>query len=830
VAEISDYVPGPYQGVSQAPASVRLQGSCETMEDCIATIPNGVQKRPPFTWGLQLKRPDGTAIPADPQARWERIRRGSPSTDVTLLLNREAGVIKPYLFQTATWAPISLTVSTPASTYLQLNAPVPQQDLRVTSIEDVSFITNRTVTVENAAAVQASRPFEAIIWCQTGLYGRNYSITVAPITGGYTVTGSFQTPDGGSPPNAIGVGTDNILQALYAGNANPSGITNAGGTYAGTTGGIATLTSQGFNVVLNGSIIYISHPTNDFVVTVVDGQGGLAMTCIKESVQRFSDLPGEAIAGFVVEIAQESTGALSNYYVQFEATQSATQGVWNEVVAPGANLGLDPTTMPIGLTDTGGTWALAALPWTGRTTGDATLAPDPEFLGDQITDIGWWRGRLALVANGAAELSASDSPYKFYATTLATALDSDHISLLPPVDGKVFFKEAVIFDQRFLIFADEAQAIVQSGTGIVTPSATGIFPLSDGNYTDQVAVQASNHKVYFACLYGNPAQSMAIFEISIDRLSGLALPEDLTPAVPNYLPPTINLAATWKPAYLTVYASQTTGRAIVHAFRYSEQQRVQNAWYAWNLPTGWLWVGMYLEGTVLTACVADPSGNLHGVTMDLTPDRVDPSGGTIQTYLDMRLNETQATSITYNAATGLTTAILPIPVTSAVVATCRAPAGAYPEGYALTVVSTTATEVVLKGDWVGVPLWFGYPINSIFVPSQFYKLGQDGKPEHTGELIIQRVKCDVGAFGYLQATVSQPGTTDQVTTFSGFDLDNSDTPLNSPPNRKTAVLDFGVNAEAEHYTLTFSSSNHRGFKLLGFEWKGSFTPTAQRVT
>lgn len=823
MAEISDYVVGPYEGVSQAPPPVRLPGACEVMEDCIATIPNGVQKRPPLTWTNQLKRLDGSPIPADPSARWTRIRRGSRAADMTLLLNREAGTIQVYLFQTSTMTPVAVTLDGNALTYLRSNAPIPMQDLRACTIEDVTFITNRTVTVVDGTATETTRPFEAMIWVETGQYGRTYSVAVTP-NGGTTVSAAYITPNGGSATEAPDIDTAIIAGVLYNQMAFGSMVMAA---FTGNP--LNTLVSQGFTVTVSGSVIYLSHPTNDFVITTSDGQGGLAMTAIKVEVERFSDLPALAVDGFIIRIAQESTGALSDYYVQFVASSATTIGVWKEVPAPGVNLGIDPATMPIGLTDTAGVWELKQLPWTGRTTGDVQLSPDPEFLNDQITDVGWWKGRLALIANGSAELSASDSPYKYYSTTLATALDSDHIGMLPPTEDKAFFKEAVIFDARFIIFGDECQGIVQSSTGIITPSTTGMFSLSDSSYTDQLPVQASNHKIYFGALRGDPATSCVVFEIAIDRLSGLALAEDLTPAVPNYLPATLNLAATLKTDYITIYASQSTGRAIVHAFRHSEQQRVQNAWYAWNLPVGWLWVGIYMDGTLLRACISDPSGNLHAMAMDLTPDRVDPSGSML-TYLDGRLTEAEATAV-YNTGSDTTTFTLPLPVTFALVAACRAPAGTdYPEGYLPPIVGNSPTTITLGGDWRAIPLWFGYPIDSYFVPSQFYKLGQDGKPEHTGDLTIQQIKADVAAFGYLQVTVTQPGVVDQVTTFEGYDLDNSDTPIDSPPIRKTAVLEFGVNGDANTTKITFSSSNHRGFKLLGFEWKASFTPTAQRVT
>lgn len=826
MAEISGYVKGPYEGVSQAPPQVRLMGACDDMQDCIPSIPNGVQKRPPLEWQSPLNTLGGSQIVLDQQALFVDIPRGDLLQDLTLLLNREAGHVVPYLFNTASWSPVAISVDTAAQTYLDANAPQPNRDLRVCSVEDTSFITNRLVPTAVTGATAPTRPFEALIWCKLSGYARKTVVTVisTAIAGPGTYVASFITGTGSNSNDPLSVGTDKLAAALVNG-TNP-----APGNCTPNPNPLTTLTSRGFTINISGSLIYITHPTVDFQLAVSDDVGGTGVIAIKGSVQRFSDLPAVAASGFVIRVAQEGAGGNSDYYVQFVTSASTITGTWKEVLAPGADVGLDPATMPIGLVLGVGGWHLKALPWKQRLTGNKTLSPDPEFVGSSINALGWWRGRLGLVSNGQVNLSASDDPFKFYTTTLITSLDSDPIGLLTPVDIKTFFKEAVIFDQRFLVMGNKGQAVISAagGKGPPTPGTTLIEPLSKSEYTDQVPTQGANHKIYFAAPRG---LFLSVFELSIDRLSGLALPEDMTPAVPRYLPSTIDRAGTFESDYVSLYGSSGASQVFVHMFRHAEQQRVQNAWHRWNLPVGFTLAGLYVKNAIAYIALRDPLGNAHAATMDLSQLKVDP-GGTLLTHADLRVSEAQLAAPSYNSGAHTTSFTLPYPVGSMCGASCRAPAvfGGFPEGYAPAVVSASGTTVVLQGDWRSVPLFFGYRYASFFIPNRFYKVGQDGSPERSGRLNINHVRIDLNRASYLRAEVTVKGRATRLNVYNGFNLDETTSGVDAPPDQEDIVMSFPVGGKSEDSRIRLVNDTFLGFALTGYEWEGIWNPKAQRVT
>jgi hypothetical protein len=279
VSEVSRYVPGPYNGVSQVAPQTRLEGTCEAMEDCVAVIPTGLQKRPPMEYHSKVFT---SALAAD--ALMQEIPTGEASTAVALILNKASGVVTPHLRSLVDGSTVACSVSADAQAYLNLNGPSPATDLYVTTVEDTTFISNRTVLTDTNADAEADRPFEAILWVKIGAFARQYAFTITP-DGGTPVSGGYRPDDGTHGEDALGVGTDRIATALYDGTV----ISGSGGTHNGSP--LTDLTSQGFTVILRGSAIYLSHPTTDFVIVATDDQGGNALSAIKGSVQRFSDLP-----------------------------------------------------------------------------------------------------------------------------------------------------------------------------------------------------------------------------------------------------------------------------------------------------------------------------------------------------------------------------------------------------------------------------------------------------------------------------------------------------------------------------------------------------------
>lgn len=820
MAIISHYVTGPYQGVSQAPPQVQLDGQCKVQENCIAAIPNGLQKRPPFVFHPRALLPSlasSDMLVAD-------IPRGSLADDLLLVINPQGAANVPYLFKGPNYVPVIVDIDNDAvQNYLNSSAAKPGQDLFTTTIEDVTFVVNKRAMAIEGFDTEPTRNPEALIYIKSGAYGRNYIISVTP-AGGTTVSATYLTGDGSTPSDAMTASTEAIADGLATGTI-PSGASFSGDP-------LADLVSQGFTVGRNGPVIYLRSDSGaDFVVSASDGQGGSAMTVVKGAIQRFSDLPAQGIDGFVVKIEQSAAGPLDDYWVQFEARSSDNLGVWNEVRAPGANTGVAGATMPIIITyDPTTNTALFALgPWVGRTTGNSQVNPAPPYINDFIQRVGWWRGRLALTYNGGVLLSSSDNPFKTYRSTLTTILDSDPISLLNPADRKAFFKDGYGLNQRFILLADKVQAAVSS-TGALTPGATRIDQIGSTEYTPQTPALAASKRLYYASLR---TTSTIVYELAIDRISGELKAEDLTPAVPTYLPSTLDRAALQESDYFHVYGSSGTNTLYLHLVRYAEEERVQNAWSRWTLPDSITLGGMFFKGSLLKS-VLIVGGAAFVASLDVTPQITDV-GSTkgVLTHLDGRLS-LSALSATYDPSTSSTTVIMPyaMDLGEQIRVTIGPGSTEYPEGFLIgdfTPVDAHTLVIAGAGDLRSEPAFLGYRYRSSYVPSRHFKLGQDDRPELTGRLSLKRYKVDLARTSNLEASVRIKGRQPQAYAFSPYSPGDEETPMDQVARPETSQWTIPLGGQNTQTEVEFFNNSHLGFKLAGFEWWASWNPKAQRA-
>jgi hypothetical protein len=698
VGQISAYQEAPYQGVSQAPPQVRRRDQAEALEDCIAAIPEGLQKRAPFQYLGSL-----ASHPGHTNGVFHRVERSAG--DAIYTLTSEGGVTVPRVYLLSSLALQALTIDAGAQAYLNSNISHPHHDLGCDTVVDYTFTWNRAINTANDGLTNPTRPHEAIVWVRGGAYAKTYTVTVTGRTAG-TATVTLHTPDGTSPSDGAWVDTDQIAGALITGI-----YTAANG--ATISGNLTALAANNINVDVIGSVIYIYSSIQDFTVKVTDGQGGTAMVAAKDTVQKFSDLPQKAPSeGFTVKIIQQSATSQDDYYVKFTNTAGGGTGVWEECLGPGAQLGLDKNLMPMGLINDGA-WKLKVLDWKQRTTGNEELVRDPDFIGKPIQDVTFWQGRLGIVSGEGVTLSCADDPFQLYPRTLAVVLDSDPIGRVNPAPGETTFRYALAFEGRLVLCGDTIQAQV-TYDGVLTPLKTGIDVMTQHELNPRIRPSFVNGKLYLSSPKG--ASASGIFEVSVDRVTNVPLGEDLTTAAFRYLPAGIDRSATCPVNYMTVYGTSGSADLYVHLFRHSDQERIQNALMRWHLPTGYGLGGMFFVNTTLYI-LACATGKAHVLKADLSALvlDVDPTAR-VQTYLDFKVTEAQCiatAAITYNATTDLSTITLPYPRSSATALVVRAPGTVnYPEAFLATVDSVAsaaagASQAVRRGRLPNGPLLCG---------------------------------------------------------------------------------------------------------------------------
>ena len=183
------------------------------------------------------------------------------------------------------------TVVTPDGTNY-LNTTNPRSEIKTVTIADFTFVVNTSVATAMDTTLSGGTGTKAIIFVEQVSNNTIYTVTVD----GVTVTDNTSN--------------DSTLST--------SGVANdlANGLASGLTG---------FDVTRNGSVIYIRKTDgSNFSIDGSDTQGNTQLSIVKDSVQRFTDLPTVSPNGYVVEVKGDDQTNFDNYYVKFVTNNGGT--------------------------------------------------------------------------------------------------------------------------------------------------------------------------------------------------------------------------------------------------------------------------------------------------------------------------------------------------------------------------------------------------------------------------------------------------------------------------------------------------------------------------
>lgn len=259
-------------------------------------------------------------IPASPQSRTDSLSQTISGADIRIFDfdGNEKNVHRNDIVSTNT--PTTGKYLLPPNS---VNNFVAQDKIKTMNIADFTFIVNTDIKVEYETSdgsggdlVTPGNITQAIIFFNQVSDKTTYTVTVD----GVTATKNTASDDPLSTSTVAGA----IKTTLDSG-------------------------LSGFTIAQNGSVLHIKKTDNtDFSITASDTQGNTQITVVKDSVQRFTDLPIISPNGMVVEIKGDTTSNVDNYYVKFVTENGGAfeKGQWEESVKPGIRYKLKYDTMP----------------------------------------------------------------------------------------------------------------------------------------------------------------------------------------------------------------------------------------------------------------------------------------------------------------------------------------------------------------------------------------------------------------------------------------------------------------------------------------------------
>lgn len=628
MAVVSRAIPTLLRGVSQAADSTKQADHADIQDNANSNPVQGLTKRSGSQFITTLSN---SAIG---NVHIQTINRDTTERYVAIFSN---GNVKVYELDGT-----ELTVHKPDGT-AYLNTSNPRSQIKTVTIADFTFVVNTSVTTAMDSAVSAGNLTQAVVFINQVSDKTTYSITVD----GVTVTDDTT--------NDATLSTTQVASDLVAG--LNSGLT-------------------GFTIARNGPVIHIKkNDGSNFSIDGTDSQGNTQLTVVKDSVQRFTDLPTVSPNGYVVEIKGDEATNFDNYYVKFVTNNGGTfeEGQWEETVEAGIPFKFDYATMPHVLirqadgnfrfakvdgdsyTAAGQTFSLPK--WGERTVGDQDSAPNPSFIGATINNVFFFRNRLGFLADDNVVLSRVAEFFNFFPETVISVIDSDPIDVGASHTKVAILKHAVTMGEQLILFSDQTQFVLTSSSDTLTPKTANVVVATEFESSDSAQPVGSGSSIYYLTQKGSFA---GVREYITQENVAIKEASNITIHVPRLIPSNIfKLAVSTNEDVLVLLGTDNPNKLYINRWLYGENfQKILNSWSTYTFNSARSIRNVDFIGTDLF-CVVEEA---NGTTLEKIPFEAEfrEPNSKFEFHLDHKVTEaTTGVSVAYNASNNVTTFTVP---------------------------------------------------------------------------------------------------------------------------------------------------------------------------
>ena len=534
------------------------------------------------------------------------------------------------------------TVNKPDGT-TYLNTSNPRNEIKTVTIADFTFVVNTSVTTAMDTTLSAGNITQAVIFIKQVSNDTVYTVTVD----GVTVTDDTT--------NDSSLSTAQVATDLA--NGLSSGL-------------------SGFNIARNGSVIHVKKADgSNFSIDGSDTQGNTQLQVVKNSVQRFTDLPTVSPNGYVVEVKGDENTNFDNYYVKFVTNNGGTfeEGQWEETIEAGIPFKFNYSTMPHVLIRQadgnfrfarvdGDTYTVSGqsfeLPkWGERTAGDEESALDPSFIGRNINNVFFFRNRLGFLADDNVILSNVSEFFNFFPDTVLTVVDSHPIDVAASHTKVAILKHAVTMGEQLILFSEQTQFVLSSSADNLTPTTANVLVATEFESSDDAAPVGSGSSIYFLTKKGTFAGVREYITQTDVTLKDAA---NITIHVPRLIPSNIfKLAVSNNQDILVCLGTDNPNKLFINRWLFGGQgQKVLNSWFTFTINANRRIKNIDFIGTDLFLVIEED----NVVTLEKLPFESDfkETNSEFEFHLDHKVTEgSTGVSIAFNAGTNKTTFTVP---------------------------------------------------------------------------------------------------------------------------------------------------------------------------
>lgn len=789
---ISTTIPNLVNGVSQQPYALRLASQAEEQINGYSSVVEGLRKRPMSRLSARFR-----TTPLS-NCFTHTINRDGTERYQVIVTNGNLQVYK------LDGTPVTVNFPNGTGYLVSTNA---DEDFAAVTVADYTFVANKTITVvANTADLVPTRPFEALFWIKQGAYSANYTITVG------TTTVTHTTADATSAAQAIYIKTDYIAGQLVS-------LLNAAG-----------LAAAGYTIYQVGSLVYVSRAT-EWAAASADSIGDQGVKLIKNTSQRFSDLPAKGVPSFRIKVAGTSGSSSDDYFVQFDADAGNPYGgVWKECAAGGESKSYTAASMPhILIREANGTFTFKEATWADRKVGNLDRVPQPSFVDRKINDVFFHRNRLGFLADENVVFSRSGEFFNFYPSSAIQALDTDPIDIAVSHVKVSTLHHAIPYNESLLLFSAQTQFTLGK-TELLTPRTVSLNQTTEFECSLRAKPVGAGSNVYFALGRG---QFAAVREYYVDGDTKTNDATDVTAHCPKYIPKGIvKLAASSNEDVLVALSENAPNSLFVYRYYYNKAEKLQSSWSRWDFsPNDTILSCDFIESD-LWLVISRPDGCYIEV-MSLEPGRVD-TGETFSCHLDRRFDHSQVTGLSYNATTDKTTFTMPWAPIAGDTVQLIAWSGDTTQLYKIGEVvpyTRVASVVTVPGKltkfFMGLRYAFRYRFSTLVVREQ--SQGGGGlQPIGDGRVQLRKMTMTYSGTGYFRVQVTPKYRDPYSYVFSGRVVGSAQNKIGKV-SIEEGVFPFPVAAKNDQVTIEVINDTHLPCAFLSAEWEAFFSIRSKRL-
>ena len=844
---VTQLIPNFLGGVSRQNDDKKLLGQ---LTECINGYPDatyGLLKRPGMKHTNVLKKANGTAFTkaelAD--AAWFFIERDAAGSYI--------GAIKGANIYVWTAADGTFcTVTNNGASYLTGTA---QNDYHFRSIQDTTIITNKTINTAMQAAGTFVANSVATLKLLTLVETFSYTVTIQNVAA--TVTAQNNTTfDDMLLYDSGDVDTNHHLidkiKSVIEAQHTASNAAFAGRWYLeGYNNSIVIKRGTGTNAVVTD----YSAVTGTPVSFEIDARGGLnntALEVFEDDVTDVSKLPLESFTDHNVRVLN-SDSAEDDYHVKFVAydtTLNRGRGFWKETVARDASPGVNNTTMPHELANTGATtFTFGPITYKNRLAGDDVTSPVPSFIGSKINSTFFYSNRFGVLSGDNVVLGVANDSYNFFVKSALTQIDSDPVDLNVSSVRPVSLSEVLPSPQGLILFSERQQFQLYATDGnVLTPTSAVIRALA--NYemaTDIAPVDVGTTSAFISRVPGY----CKLFTMSLRDVEQTPIVVDISKAALEYIPDTVDSLTASPPNSVVMLIDRDTSFLYIYRYYNNGKEDLFQSWTKWQL-TGTIQTADIINDSVIVVSQHEDEYTIGSIILDEIPSGTSVVGATSidgNTCLDMATRpvkpHSSVNAVVYDTTNKVTKiyvpytpfqqkeAIMLLCVPTADVGTAAAvdaDAGLYLAATERTEIGTGYRYFEVQGDYTsyadGIVVGYGYDFEAT-MPKFYYKRDATTS-DYTATLTISRVTFSVGRTGPVLFKVKAGGSDEWKNVEY---VNDANTYLaDSSPVTSEHQFTIPIHQRNTNFELKVTSNFPYPVSLVSMMWEGNYSPRFYKRT